>query len=135
MAAPLRMLTKDRVKYNWLQEEQRAFTQLNILSSEQTVAFFHSKLPIAFNQGLTAALQQTSGKPKEGMQPIHFIRKNPKGHCKEIFTGVERCTGNCIGPESFQYLFWSLSKICHYTCTQTSHSHVSESKDIVTSKN
>ena len=80
IAAPLRMLTRDNINFQWTDKEDQAFRAIqDAISREQTMAFFDPKLPIvvrteaSFNEGLSAALFQKTGKGKWGLQPVHFI--------------------------------------------------------------
>ena len=77
--APLRELTKNKTKFIWGKQQQQAFKVLKEqLSSNRTMAYFHTKKPIvvrteaSFNEGIAAALFQ----PSNGrLRPVHFISR------------------------------------------------------------
>ena len=77
IAAPLYQLTRKEIKFQWGEQEKRAFKKIqDSLSDEKTMAYFDPDKQIilrteaSFNEGLSAALLQ---KTDRGIQPVHFI--------------------------------------------------------------
>ena len=80
LTAPLRMLTRNEVKFKWTQIEQKAFEKLkNAITSADTMMYFDPAKPIilrteaSYNEGLSAGLFQPSDK---GLRPVHFISRS-----------------------------------------------------------
>ena len=80
IVAPLRELTKEKVKFAWGAREQRAFDKLkDEITSDRTMAYFSAKLETilrteaGFKEGLAAAILQKHG---DKWRPVHFISRS-----------------------------------------------------------